>query len=181
MVSSILNVALRGVQALFGIIVLGLSVTLIRGHHWGSLPAGLGYGAFVGGLSFVAAFIGLAATWFDFLGGMVGLVIDGVVALLNLAGGVLYVVKLAGVDCELSAEDPGNLKKMAENEWFNGGCHGSGFCWNNYKYGKNLSKAIAVYEGHCKEAKADTVFMFLTAVVMIVCALLVWLRMRRGY
>lgn len=91
MVSSILNVALRGVQALFGIIVLGLSVTLIRGHHWGSLPAGLGYGAFVGGLSFVAAFIGLAATWFDFLGGMVGLVIDGVVALLNLAGGVVSI------------------------------------------------------------------------------------------
>lgn len=91
MVSSIINVALRGVQALFGIIVLGLSVTLIRGHHWGDLPAGLGYGAFVGGLSFVTAFIGLAATWFDFLGGMVGLIIDGVVALVNLAGGVVSI------------------------------------------------------------------------------------------
>jgi len=87
---------------------------------------------------------------------------------------------LAGVDCELSAKDPGNAKKMAENEWFNGGCH-SRFCWNDYQYSKNPSKVIAIYEGHCKEAKADTVFMFLTAVVMIVCALLVWLRMRRGY
>lgn len=94
MVSSIFNVTLRGVQALFGIIVLGLSVTLIRGHHWGNLPAGLGYGALVGGLSFVAAFIGLAATWFDFLGGMVGLVIDGVVALVNLAGGVVSIASL---------------------------------------------------------------------------------------
>ncbi|XP_014559198.1 hypothetical protein COCVIDRAFT_24469 [Bipolaris victoriae FI3] len=181
MVSSIFNATLRGVQALFGIIVLGLSVTLIRGHHWGNLPAGLGYGAFVGGLSFVAAFIGLAATWFEFLGGMVGLVIDGVVALVNLAGGVLYAINLAGTDCEMSAEDPSNINKMIENEWFNGGCQSPGFCWNGYEYSRNPSKQIAVYEGHCKEAKADAVFMFLTAVVMIVCALLVWLRMRRGY
>ena len=91
MLSSLFNFVLRGAQALFGIVVLGLSVTLIRGHHWGDLPASLGYGAFVGGLSFVAALIGLAATWFDFLGGIVGLVIDGIVALVNLAGGVVRI------------------------------------------------------------------------------------------
>lgn len=89
MVSSLINIVLRGAQALFGIIVLGLSITLIRGHHWGGLPASLGYGAFVGGLSVLAALIGLAATWFDFLGGMIGLVIDAFVALINIAGGVV--------------------------------------------------------------------------------------------
>ncbi|EUC46110.1 hypothetical protein COCMIDRAFT_93693 [Bipolaris oryzae ATCC 44560] len=180
MVPSIFNVALRGVQALFGIIILGLSVTLIHGHHWGSLPAGLGYGAFVGGLSFVAAFIGLAATRFDSLGGMFGFVIDSVIALINLAGGVLYAFNLRGVDCKMRAEDPSNVEKMIDNEWLNGGCREYKFCWNGFKYGDE-SKAIAVYEGHCKEAKADSVFMFLTAIVMLVCALLVWLRMRRGY
>lgn len=80
---------LRGAQALFGIVVLGLSVTLIRGHHWGDLPASLGFGTFIGGLSFVAALAGVAGIWFEFLGGMVGLVIDSVVALVNLAGGVV--------------------------------------------------------------------------------------------
>jgi hypothetical protein len=89
MVSSIVNFALRGFQALFGIVVLGLSITLIRGHNWGSLPASLGFGAFVGGISILAALIGLAATWFEFLGGLIGLVIDGMVALINIAGGVV--------------------------------------------------------------------------------------------
>lgn len=89
MVSSLINIGLRGAQALFGIVVLGLSVTLLRGHHWGDTPAGLGYGAFVGGLSVIGALIGLAATWFDFLGGLVGLVVDVIVALVNIAGGVV--------------------------------------------------------------------------------------------
>ena len=89
MVSSLFNIVLRGVQALFGIVVLGLSVTLLRGHHWGDAPASLGYGAFVGGLSILGALIGLAATWFDFLGGVIGLIVDAVVALVNIAGGIV--------------------------------------------------------------------------------------------
>jgi hypothetical protein len=94
MVSSIVNFALRGFQALFAIVVLGLSITLIRGHEWGSLPASLGFGAFVGGISLVAALIGLAATWVEFLGGLIGLVIDGVIALINIAGGVVCTLNL---------------------------------------------------------------------------------------
>jgi hypothetical protein len=89
MVSPIINFALRGAQALFAVVVLGLSVTLIRGHQWGSLPASLGFAAFVGGVSFLGAMVGLAASFFDFLGGMVGLVVDGIVALLNVACGVV--------------------------------------------------------------------------------------------
>jgi hypothetical protein len=89
MVSPILNFALRGAQALFAIVVLGLSVTLIRGHQWGSLPSSLGFAAFVGGISFLAAIVGLAVTWFEFLGGVVGLAIDGVIALLNIACGIV--------------------------------------------------------------------------------------------
>jgi hypothetical protein len=185
MASPILNFVLRGTQALFGIVVLGLSVTLIRGHNWGDLPASLGYGAFVGGLSFVAALVGLAASWFDFLGGMVGLVIDGFVALVNIAGGVLYAIKLGGVKCRIDYADTNNNDKLVKNEWFNGGCrkvnNGMSICWSEYKHGGNAQKALDTYVGHCKEAQADTVFMFLTAVVMIVCALLVWLRMRKGY
>ena len=71
--------------------MLGLSVTLIRGHQWGSLPASLGFAAFVGGVSFLGSILGLAATWFDFLGGMVGLAVDGIVALLNVACGVVRI------------------------------------------------------------------------------------------
>lgn len=87
--SSILSLVLRGFQFLFGIVVLGLSVTLIRGHHYGSTPASLGFGAAVGGISILASLFGIAATWISFLEGIIGLAVDSVVALINIAGGVV--------------------------------------------------------------------------------------------
>jgi zinc transporter ZupT len=87
--SPLINWILRAFQALFGIVILGLSVTLIRGHHWGSLPNSLGYAAFVGGVTILAALVGVAATWVSFLEGIVGVAIDGLVALLNIAGGIV--------------------------------------------------------------------------------------------
>jgi hypothetical protein len=89
MVSPIINWALRAFQFLFGVVILGLSVTLIRGHHWGSLPSSLGYAVFVGGVTIVAALVGVAAVWVTFLEGIVGLAIDVVVAILNAAGGIV--------------------------------------------------------------------------------------------
>jgi hypothetical protein len=87
--SPIINWALRAFQALFGIVILGLSVTLIRGHHWGNLPSSIGYAAFVGGVTILAALVGVAATWVSFLEGVVGLAVDGIVAILNIAGGIV--------------------------------------------------------------------------------------------
>lgn len=72
--------------------------------------------------------------------------------------------------------------KLLKNEWFNGGCrkyNGKLFCWNGSNH--TAKQFLDTCVGHCKEAQADTVFMFLTAVVAIVCGLLVWLRMRKGY
>jgi hypothetical protein len=85
----ILNFVVRGFQALFGIVVLGISVSLIRGHHWGSLPASLGFSAFVGGVTILGAALGVAALFLTFLDGMVGLIIDALVALINAAGGIV--------------------------------------------------------------------------------------------
>jgi hypothetical protein len=88
-VGTLINWTLRALQALFGIVMLGLSVTLIRGHHWGDFPSSLGYAAFLGGISILGALIGLTATWVSFLDGIVGAGIDGIVAMLNLAGGIV--------------------------------------------------------------------------------------------
>jgi hypothetical protein len=205
MVSPIINFALRGAQALFAIVIIGLSVTLIRGHHWGSLPASLGFAAFVGGITFLAAIVGLVATWFEFLGGMVGLVIDGVVTLLNIACGIvrtsplliedrrnhaltvpkLFAIKLKGVSCKVSVYDLDNVVKLDNNEWFNGGCkpasNGGTVCYTEYSNRGNDKKVLDAYLGHCREAQADTVFFFMTAIVMLVCGLMVWLRMKKGY
>jgi hypothetical protein len=85
----LLNIVVRGFQVLFGIVVLGISVALIRGHHWGSLPATLGFSAFVGGVTILGAAFGVAALFFSVLDGMLGLIIDTVVALINVAGGIV--------------------------------------------------------------------------------------------
>jgi hypothetical protein len=89
MASPLINWVLRALQFLFGIVILGLSVTLIRGHHWGALPSSLGYAVFVGGVTIVASLVGVAATWVTVLEGIVGLAIDAVVAVLNVAGGIV--------------------------------------------------------------------------------------------
>lgn len=86
--SPVVAFAIRGVQALFAIVVFGLSTTLIKGHKVGSLPLTLGFVAFVGGVSFVAALLGIASHWIKVLQGKVGMVVDAVIVGLNLAGGI---------------------------------------------------------------------------------------------
>ena len=89
MPNAIITFALRGAQALFAVVVLGLSVGLIRDHKTGSLPVTLGYAAFVGGISLLGAFIGIAANWVELLQGIIGAGIDAVLTILNIAGGVV--------------------------------------------------------------------------------------------
>ncbi|KAF2856988.1 hypothetical protein T440DRAFT_494721 [Plenodomus tracheiphilus IPT5] len=71
----------RGFQALFASIVIGLSVTLIRGHHVGSLPWQLGFACFASSLALTGSFLSL-------LEGIVGLTVDVVVAAVNFSGGI---------------------------------------------------------------------------------------------
>jgi hypothetical protein len=88
--SPILNFVIRGFQILFAAVVLGLSVGMINGQ-WSGLnsPISLRYTAFVGGITFLAGIIGIAAEWVSVLQGMVGLIIDGLITLFNIAGGVV--------------------------------------------------------------------------------------------
>ena len=85
---------LRTLQALFGIIVLGLSVTLIRGHnplHWtvSKLPTLLPFSAAIGGLTVAGALLGLVLSWTEFLRGFFEIILDIAVLLANLVGGVV--------------------------------------------------------------------------------------------
>ncbi|KAH7406150.1 marvel domain-containing protein [Phaeosphaeria sp. MPI-PUGE-AT-0046c] len=179
--STIANWALRAAQALFGIVILGLSVTLIRGHHWGSLPSSLGYSAFVGGITILAALIGVAGTFVSLLEGLVGMAIDVVVAIASIVGGIVLVIKLKGVNCKLNMDNLSNAADLALNELFNGGCHDakSGMCWINVQPWSD-NKMIKSLEGHCRESKADMVFMFITGGLFLVTALLIFLKQRRG-
>lgn len=84
----IVNFGLRGAQALFAIVTLGLAATLIRGQVEG-MPAIFGYAAFAGGISFAGAIIGVASTWVELLQGIIGAAIDAFVILANIAGGIV--------------------------------------------------------------------------------------------
>jgi hypothetical protein len=89
MSNAITHFAIRGAQIIFAAIVCGLSIDLARGHHWGGLPVILGYVSFVGCVSLLAAFVGLASMWVELLQGTIGLIIDGVILVVNLAGGLV--------------------------------------------------------------------------------------------
>ncbi|KAF1841598.1 uncharacterized protein K460DRAFT_292460 [Cucurbitaria berberidis CBS 394.84] len=172
MANPLVNFVIRGFQFLFAIVILGLSVSLIRHHHWGNLPATLGFAAFVAGVSILGAFVGIAATWVSMLDGAVGLIIDGVVAVINAAGGIAMAVKLNGVQCKVEGSDDNSLK-MIENNMLNGGCLSKSIC---YWYTEPL-KILSL----CKVSQADTVFMFLTVFLLAVSAVFTFLRMRKGY
>jgi hypothetical protein len=76
-------------QALFSLVVLSLSVVLLKGHREGALPGSLCFVALVGILSLVAALLGIATSFRKFMNEHIANVIDGVVLLLNIAGGIV--------------------------------------------------------------------------------------------
>ncbi len=88
-VGAIVNFPIRGFQFLFGIVILGLSVSLIRSHHIGDLPGTLSFAAFVAGITIVGALVGLGGSFISILEGPVGLAIDAGVAVINLVGGIV--------------------------------------------------------------------------------------------
>ena len=87
---------LRGLQALFGIIVLGLSITLIKGHNpkhavpsMSDVPKLLPLAAGIGGITLAGSLIGFLLSWTEFLRGYFEVAIDIVILLANLVGGVV--------------------------------------------------------------------------------------------
>jgi hypothetical protein len=101
MPDALVNFAIRGTQIIFAAIVTGLSIDLARGHHWGGLPVILGYVCFVGCVSLLAGFAGLAASWITILQGKIGLLIDGFITAVNLAGGLVSAHSEGGCVCTI--------------------------------------------------------------------------------
>lgn len=90
-------------------------------------------------------------------------------------------VKLNGVKCSADEEDANNALKLVGNNIFTGGVR-NGHTWFEYDAGyRGDKKAVNTILGHCKEAQADTVFMFLTAIVLLVSGVMLFLRARKGY
>ena len=89
MPSKIVSLSLRAAEAVFGAVVLGLAITLIKGQGISKSPAATNYAAFVGGFTIVGALVGVAAVWVEVLQSVLGIAIDALVLLFNLAGGIV--------------------------------------------------------------------------------------------
>ena len=106
----------------------------------------------------------------------------------------ILAVKLKGVSCNYDTFSNPNSSKLAYNDLFNGGCTKSKndktTCWNWWMtadekdadtYQINDGRLGPVLEGHCRESRADMVFMFMVAVLLLATALMLFLRRRKGY
>jgi len=86
---------LTGRQFLFSVIILGISVSLIKGQNYPSaVPSQTSYAAFCGGWGIIIALIGIAALFVEALQGIIVAGLDGLTALLTLAGGIVSLHEL---------------------------------------------------------------------------------------
>ena len=90
--------ALRGSQALFAIVVLGLSVTLVKDHNnhdgiqgYPNVPTILPLAAAIGSLTLVAAVFSAVVAWTNFLREYMEMLVDAVIALANIVGGTVCI------------------------------------------------------------------------------------------
>lgn len=76
-------------QLLLSIVVLGLSVTLARMGHFGSVAPQIGYAVFAAALATFAALAGIASLFIESLRWFAVFVLDGVATLALLVSGIV--------------------------------------------------------------------------------------------
>lgn len=97
------------------------------------------------------------------------LAVDGLAAILAVAGGIAYAVQLRHVDCGNGKNNWTNSNKL-----INGGCRkkdGDSYCgFDEY----------SDLEGRCHIASANAAFLFLGFLAALAAAILCWLAVRKA-
>ncbi|KAF2823472.1 hypothetical protein CC86DRAFT_409383 [Ophiobolus disseminans] len=183
---------LRGFQILLSIIVLGLSVTLFKNYNTqppipdlSKAPMILPLGAAIGSLSLIAAVFCLAIAWTNFLREYIEMLVDVVIVVVNVVGGMILALKLRGLKCGDNSDEnrlgtsfdyPYN-GGLANSDLLNGGCARFGSVW----YCANTTpERLNLLNLRCKQSQADSAFMFLTAVVLFGTLTLTYLRFKKS-
>jgi len=168
---------LRFFQILFGIVILGISISLARGQVVGHTPATTGYGAFVGAFTIIAGIIGVVAIFATALPEIISWAVDALAALFLLAGGIAFAVGLKGTSCSkvntaLVQNDLLNCGYLGSKKGTNGGptCTGS----------NDASKILAAVQSRCRQATADEAFLWMTLVITIAALVVSFLSRGRG-
>lgn len=79
----------RGFQALFAVVVLGVSIHAVRWQEHGSAPAVTSYSAFAGAFGLLTALIGIASIWISVIPALIMAAVDALASLILLAGGIV--------------------------------------------------------------------------------------------
>jgi hypothetical protein len=92
----IIPVIARAFQVLFSALVLGLSISLIKGQKIGSAPIRQGYSAFTGAFGLAVALFGIAAVFVDSLASspFTAWVPDAVAGFAYVAGGIVSLTRI---------------------------------------------------------------------------------------
>ncbi|KAL4812443.1 marvel domain-containing protein [Aspergillus spinulosporus] len=158
----ITNVIFRVFQAIFAIIVFGISVDLARGQDpkVQSIPPATGYAAFCGGFGTLVSLIGIVSLFISSLEGLITLALDALSGVTMLASGIAYAVLLRHTDCSNAYYSEATWR----NELLSGGCVeiGDGI---GCRFGGRENEGKL--KSRCISAKADTAFMFISFVACV--------------
>ncbi|KAF1840847.1 uncharacterized protein K460DRAFT_420704 [Cucurbitaria berberidis CBS 394.84] len=152
----------RSLQGILAVSTIGLAAVLIADQSPGA-NAALKYGVAVGVVTFLGAVLGILALWLPILQGLILLLADTVVLALNLAGGILFAVKLEGVDC-MNQTMEYMRDTLSHISLLNGDCPTE----------KLLYKCLSYDEGdgflqrRCRWATAAAVLMFVNFIIVLV-------------
>ncbi|KAL2054451.1 hypothetical protein ABVK25_005199 [Lepraria finkii] len=164
---AIINFVLRGLQIFFAVVILGLSGHLVASQSLGGAPSVTNYEVFLGIWLLVISFLGLAATKVDALAGIVGVALEGLSLLFAFAGGTAMAAKLGVHSCSCSL-DHQSCPYLVNNVVINGGRDKNGF-------DPNVNRVM-----RCREAQADTAFIWFAFGTFLATFALALLSSRRG-
>ncbi|KAL6719983.1 hypothetical protein ACLMJK_001904 [Lecanora helva] len=166
--ANIVNIALRGLQFFFAIVILGLSGHLVASQTFGGAPSITNYEVFLGIWLFVISVIGLAGSFISALSGVVMVALDALSVLFTFAGGVGMAAKLGVHDCSCNKPDS-SCPYLTNNVVINGG--------------KNHEGSVDQYLNRvqrCREAQADTAFVWFAFATFLGTFVLSFLSWKRG-
>ncbi|OAL50719.1 hypothetical protein IQ07DRAFT_680074 [Pyrenochaeta sp. DS3sAY3a] len=168
-----LTYTIRSLQASLAVTTISLAVVLIVDQETRT-NGSLNYGVAVGSLSLLGAVAGIVSLFEPILQGLIMILVDSVVSTANLAGGLLFAIKLEGVDC-LNQSMEHMKAKLIHITLLNSDCPTPELDYNCLSW----DEGDGFLQRRCRWATAAAVVMFLSFFIILVGGLLEYLGGRR--
>ncbi|KAJ9150418.1 hypothetical protein NKR23_g3686 [Pleurostoma richardsiae] len=176
---SLVAIVTRAFQIIFGAVILGISVTLIKAQVYGDAPVTTKYSAFCGAFAIFVGLTGLLLLFVESIPFVIALGIDALGTVLLLAAGIAWAVGLRGVNCNLGSHDDERWVNLFKCSLINEGRKGDNV---GVGFGKSTGEAFNAVKANCQRARVGEVFCFLSVGFLLALLFLSWVltRKRRG-